>query len=522
MTDTPQTLTSALSNQARPTLTPPTDRDQAIMGWKARRGQKVRELAESAQLRAALRTGRIVRGGDWTVTLPEDLSTSAAMAAKTGALLDDQGRETLTTTLPGDITADPEAGGRYSPALLTGAIRQAVGAATRAARIPGLSRDEREDLAATLAVEVWTLAADRLAASDLDAGRRDRLPKFGDLAGCLAPPRPTWQPTRGRAILAYVTAVQTWGDQGGDPDRTMTRQDRRAADQGWMRRIAANLIAQGADGRGDWRTVATPLGWASLDALRESMTGEGEGGTDPLDGATPLADALRAAPDLAADTPAERDTYLRAEREANRRTGARPGHPATATLRAATAPLGTGPARAILAALTDQTATAGDYLAADCRPAHKEARKTWRRSARDAAPNLAALADRYPVGVRAYLAGLAALAEDSPTGRPMAERPGLSMTSAARAYGAARRAGGVAPPAHLRKTHTPPDTPPDGPWRPTRATRVLAAIDAATAQAARTLAPDERGPMAYAARPLPTVRARRDHRDATANGGPTD
>lgn len=463
--NTPADLTAALAAQAAPHLQPPTDRDQAIMGWKARRAVAIREAAESAAWREAIRTGRVIRGGKWTVTLPADLSTSPAMAERTGADLDPDGRETLTATLPGDHVADPEASGRYSTPMLMAAIRQATAAAIRQAKVPGLSRDEREDLAADLTVEVWTAAADRLAGTDPDSARRDRRPRFGDLAGCLAPPRRTWQPTPARKVTAYLAAVEDWAANGGDPDRRMTDRDRRAADQGWMRRMAAHLIARGGDERADasWRTVSTPAGWASLDAIGQRPSQDGDGGGDPLDGAVPLADAIRAADDLAADRPAEDDPYL----DRDPRVPGAP-LPITADLDAAIAavadltPAPAGTAR-YLADRIGGLATAGDYLAAQGRDPGKSGRREYRRTMRAGEAALADLADRSPDLARTLARYLADRCEDrhGPTLADLAARPGLSMTTAARNYRAARRAAPAAPAATVARTATPAPHPLD-------------------------------------------------------------
>lgn len=340
------------------------------MGWRARRNAAARERAELAQLRQALRLGRKLHGGTFTVVLPADLSTSPAVAAKTGATLDDLGREHLEVTLPGDCTADPEAAGRYSPAMLLATIRKGTGAAIRKARL-GLTPAERDDLAAEVSLRVWALAGDRLGSLDDPS----RLPRFGALAD--------------------------------SPAADLNSQ--RAHDVGWVREVAGRILAEGSRGdRAGWQATDSA---ASLDA---------ETGGDPA----ALADALREASDLARDDRAEDDAYLKAGREADRRTGQRPGAPATVTLRAAAAlPAGKAGERAILAALCDHSATAGDHLAAEGRPTGKSPRKDWRKSARQGSDKLADLAARRPVGMRALAAGLALIAGDGREARPLNEAP---------------------------------------------------------------------------------------------------
>lgn len=467
----PQSLSEALTNQATPELVPPTEREQAIMGWKARRGAEIRQRAERAQFADALRRGRKVHGGTYPVTLPADLSRSPEAAAAQGTTVDERGREHLLATLPGDCVSDPEAGGRYSPALLMATIRQgvggAIGKARKAGKLPKLTADERDDLSQAVAVEVWKLAADRLGGLE----DRTRLPRFGDLSGTDAE----------------------------------DRNSQRAKDVAWVRGIAANLLAQGADRAdrtdrygGEWRGTGSPVGWQSLDA-----PGDGEA----LDGATPLGEALRVGGDLATDQRAEDDPYL-----IDGRGGILPGHPATLELMAAAAlPAGKAGERAIMAALTDSRDTppvliahAGDFLAAEDRPTGKGPRKDWRKSARDGAAKLADLAESHPVGMRALIAGLALIAEDRPTGRhPMERTPH-------------RRAGKVAPPTlptdgqaeRMRRIYHLPESRRDSIRREARRVGRIDRQDALRRLSARPAAPQGADSRAETARLLSADLAR--------------
>lgn len=167
------------------TLSPPTEADQARLGWRMQRMTVARERAESAQWAEAISTGRKLRGGSYTVTLPRDLS--APLDAE-HAQHDAHGCELVEVKLPREVCADPRAADRWTWQRLSIAAMREAEAARRTIR-PRPAREAAEDAASHVVLDILsrtsgTLPAKRDVTRDvlriaarrrmIDATREDR------------------------------------------------------------------------------------------------------------------------------------------------------------------------------------------------------------------------------------------------------------------------------------------------------------------------------------------------------------
>lgn len=163
-----------------PTIVPPSEADQAIAGWKFQRRAVARERAESAAWAEAIATGRTIRGGTYTVTLPRDLSRQADAP---GCVLNAAGCEMVTVDLgavhsdgkrPGRAAhvADPRAGTRWTWARLASAAMREAEAARRTIR-PRPSTEAAEDAAQGVIADILSRTAGTLPTTE--QWTRDRL-----------------------------------------------------------------------------------------------------------------------------------------------------------------------------------------------------------------------------------------------------------------------------------------------------------------------------------------------------------
>lgn len=147
----------------KPNLRPPTEKEQARMGWMARRGVEAKARAEAAQMAQAIATGRPVYGGTYTVALPTDLSSPEDHAEEGGHHCeqpDSNGRtfcEHVTVTLR--TLADPR--DRWNPHALSTAAFRAAEKARRTLR-PRPSREAGEDAAADVVTAILARTAGTL------------------------------------------------------------------------------------------------------------------------------------------------------------------------------------------------------------------------------------------------------------------------------------------------------------------------------------------------------------------------
>lgn len=162
-------------------LVPATAEEMQRLGWRMQRATAARERAEAAQWAKALATGRIVRGGTYSVTLPREYSGDEDH----GAVLDEHGRQVLDVTLPRSTVADPA--DRWTARQLASTAMRQADKARRSIR-PRPSREAAQDAAADVV-------------ADILAKRYGTLPLRRDVTtGYL------WQRARGRLIDAATVS----------------------------------------------------------------------------------------------------------------------------------------------------------------------------------------------------------------------------------------------------------------------------------------------------------------------------
>lgn len=346
--------------------------EAARLAYLAWRKQTAISIAELEAWRESERRGRPVYWRTWQVTIP-------AYRRADGLTTDPY---PWTLSMP-TVQKTDASGDRYTDAELFGLANQAASIATDQFRKPRKNQRTGETAAPLPISEAERdCLAQELAASllETDFGRH---PKRGSI---------------------------------GSPEDGATPAQTRAADLAALTGQARNLIARGSeDGdRASWRDCYGATSWGSA--------------VGSEDGSLTLAD-VTGEDDLLAGSmaDAERDPYM---------DGAAGTDPASHADYLAVAGTGLGKAerRTLLAALTG-SATSSDWLAADGKPATRQARRDWRKS-RDRGSEALALKCRLGGEWTRTLAALARALRGS-YGSPLAtmmRQPGISSTTAAKHY----------------------------------------------------------------------------------------
>lgn len=138
----------------------PSEKDQAIMGWKLQRRRAATERAEQAQRAEAIATGRVCRGGTYRVVLPPEYSVNPESPSAEDAefvVLPHSGllAEVVEVTLSREIVTDPR-GVWNARRLVTVAMREARGVRRKARA----TEAEAEDAAAEVIADIMERTRD--------------------------------------------------------------------------------------------------------------------------------------------------------------------------------------------------------------------------------------------------------------------------------------------------------------------------------------------------------------------------